>query len=152
MRKILFLFFLVLASQNTFAQGDYAYAGGVRLGNPLALTAKYFFADAHAVEAIVGIQQPRGWGLTALYEYHGDFNWRGDSNWFIGGGFSAMLNRTPEFSLGGDIILGYEYTFPTLPLSFTIDWKPGYSHNFGKSEEYGLDLWQAALSLRYAFK
>ena len=151
--KHFFIFFLLLfAANRAFSQGDYAYAGGVRFGNPLALSAKYFFADAHAVEAILGIEYPRGWGLTALYEYHNDFNWRGDSNWFVGGGFSMMLNRNIEYSVGGDIIIGYEYTFPTLPLNFSLDWKPGYAYNPKDPAEYGLDLMQAALTLRYAFK
>jgi hypothetical protein len=136
------------------AQGDYAYAVGIRAGNPIGLSGKYFFADEHAVEAILCIEQPRGWGLTGLYEYHGDFNWRGDSNWFVGGGCSMMLNRTFDFSLGGDIILGFEYTFPTLPINFALDWKPGYSYNLtGDSQSgFGFDPLQAALTLRYAFK
>ncbi|MEY4928046.1 MAG: hypothetical protein RI894_2482 [Bacteroidota bacterium] len=154
-KQLLLLFSLFLGlffSKNAFGQGDYAYAVGLRAGNPLAISGKYFFADAHAVEAILGIQQPRGWGLTALYEYHGDFNWRGDANWFVGGGLSLMLNRTPDFSVGGDIIVGYEYTFPTLPINLALDWKPGYAYNPKKPSEYGLDLLQASLTLRYAFK
>lgn len=154
-KKIKFLFALFFFSLKTsVAQGDYLYAVGLRAGNPIGVSGKYFFGEPHAVEAILGIQQPRGWGLTALYEYHGDFNWRGDSNWFAGAGFSTMLNRTQDFSIGGDIIVGYEYTFPTLPLNFTLDWKPGYSYNpkDPKDVNTGLDLLQAALSIRYAFK
>ena len=140
-----FIFFSSLA-QKSAAQADYLMAFGVRMGNPLALEGKYFWADQHAVEAIVGIQYPRGWGLTGLYEYHGDIGWRGDANWFVGAGGSAMLNRDNVFSVGGDVIIGFEYTFPTLPLNFSIDYKPSYDN------KNALRLDQAALTMRYPFK
>ena len=63
-----------------------------------------------------------------------------------------LFNRTSDFSIGGDAIIGYEYTFPTLPLNFTLDWKPGYAYNPKDPSEFGLDLWQAAVTIRYAFK
>jgi hypothetical protein len=135
--------FLALSVQ---AQSDYFIAGGIRAGDPLGLDAKYYFADAHAVQAIVGLQHPRGWGVTGLYQYNGDFNWRGDMNWFVGGGLSMMLNRTDDFSFGGDVIVGIEYTLPTLPLNFALDYKPSWD------TKYGLQLDQAALTLRYAWK
>jgi hypothetical protein len=144
--KIFILGISLFFSKNMAAQSDYFIAFGGRAGNPLALDAKYYFADAHAVQAIVGLEYPRGWGLTGLYQYNGDFNWRGEMNWFVGAGGSIMLNRDDIFSAGGDVILGIEYTFPTLPLNFALDFKPGfYTH-------YGLLLDQAALTLRYALK
>ena len=146
--QIFIIIITLFFSKNTAAQSDYFLAVGVRAGNPLAVDGKYYFADAHAVQAIVGLQYPRGWGLTGLYQYNGDFNWRGEMNWFVGAGGSVMLNRDDIFSVGADVILGIEYTFPTLPLNFALDWKPTYS-NYPKNE---LQLEQAAITLRYALK
>jgi hypothetical protein len=146
--QIFIIVISIFFTKNMAAQSDYFLAVGVRAGNPLAVDGKYYFADAHAVQAIVGLQYPRGWGLTGLYQYNGDFNWRGEMNWFVGAGGSMMLNRDDIFSVGADLILGIEYTFPTLPLNFALDWKPCYS-NFPQNQ---LQLDQAAITLRYALK
>jgi hypothetical protein len=144
--KIFFIIISLFFSKNILAQSDYFLAIGARAGNPGGIDAKYYFADAHAVQAIVGLQYPRGWGLTGLYQYNGDFNWRGEMNWFAGGGISMMFNRDDIFSFGGDVIVGIEYTFPTLPLNFAIDYKPSFDTYYGFRGD------QAAITLRYALK
>ena len=146
MKNIIFSLFILLNATMLPAQSDYAMAFGLRAGNPLAADGKYFFSDKIAAEAIVGLQFPRGWGVTALAEYHGDIGWRGEMNWFVGAGASAMYNRDNRFTFGGDLIGGIEYTFPTLPLNFSMDWKPSYD------TYYRFRADQIALTLRYALK
>ena len=134
-------------ANSVFAQADYEQAYGIRGGNLLGFTGKYFLTDATAVEALVGVGLPRGWTLCGLYELHGDIG-RGEANWFIGaGGDAAYSVLDKKFSIGGDLIVGAEYTLPLIPLTFSADWKPYYA-----TAGYGLGLNQFAVSVRYYWR
>jgi hypothetical protein len=125
------------------AQAHYTLGVGVRGGNPLGVTGKYFLSETSAVEGILAYQLVRGYGIVGLYEYHGAIG-REPLNWFAGAGGSLMaFSIDKKVTIGVDAILGIEYTLVRRPINFSIDWKPGYS------SYYRWKLDQVAVSVRY---
>ena len=133
----------LFCSSFVFAQAHYTLGVGVRGGNPLGVTGKYFFSEKSAVEGILGYQLVRGYSLTGLYEFHGAIG-REPLNWFAGaGGSLAAFSIDRKVTVGVDAILGIEYTLVRQPINFSVDWKPGYS------SFYRWKLDQVAVSVRY---
>lgn len=130
----------------------YRNAFGVRLGYDNGLTLKHFASPSSAFEGILSAS-PRYFQLTGLYEYQQPFQGAPGLDWFVG--FGAHLGsvyykdyKGSRAMIGGDLIAGLEYVFPSAPFNVTLDWKP----TFNFSNDYN-DYWFAglALSLRYTF-
>jgi len=122
---------------------------GLRLGLPFGGTARYFFDDANAVEGIAGVYSGT-FTVTGLYERHFDLSALTTEGfgWFIGGGAHMGTRETDgnvKFIAGVDGIGGIDYTFPTLPLNLSLDWKPAIHFNTSS------DLTDFAVSVRYTF-
>jgi hypothetical protein len=116
------LMICLLASAAVNAQ-DYKGAVGVRFSSKAALlntsvSLKYFFSDKTAVEGLVGVSDPFALGL--LVEQHKPFV--SGIKYFYGGGFYGAFSGDRRFGLQG--IIGLDYKIPTLPIGFSLDWKP----------------------------
>ena len=162
--------FLLLASAAD-AQ-PYHLGGGLRLGEWYGLQGKIFVSDSKAFELIVS-PVTRGMHLSLLAETHtsafgqkgllafiglgphialwsdGRYNAWWNDDW-KGGNPRNYYNRSGDpaqgrIALGLDMIMGLEYTIPSLPLSIALDWKPGVML-LGNP---GLILNDVALSLRF---
>jgi hypothetical protein len=159
MRKYLLLLLLpllFLAARST-ANAQYNNAIGLRLWYYPGITFKHHISDPGALEFILDTH----WGgiiLTGLYEHHFPLGPE-NLNVFVGGGAhigfynynSRWGNRWGPYDggafLGLDGIVGLEYTIPTVPLNFTLDYKPAF--NFAGYVGFWGD--SGALSIRYAF-
>ena len=122
---------------------------GVRLGLPLGVTGRYFFADRSAVEGIVGLYN-RTFSVTALYQYHFDLSALTipGFGWYAGGGAhlgTRDIDGSWRFLAGIDGVAGLNYNFGPIPLNLSLDWKPAV--HFGNSS----DLADFAVSARYIF-
>ena len=136
MKKILLvidlsLIFISLATLG-FSQSDapttnvnHTDAIGIRLGptSPAiqnGITYKHFLNESNALEGILSLTN--GFGICGLYEIHKPLPVE-NVQWLIGGGgYVAFVNSANYF--GGAGIVGIDYTFPSIPLNLTIDWKP----------------------------
>jgi hypothetical protein len=122
---------------------------GLRLGLPFGGTVRYFFDEANAVEGIAGVYAGT-YTITGLYERHFDLSALTTEGfgWFVGGGAHMGSRKTDgnmKFIGGVDGIGGVDYTFPTLPLNLSLDWKPAIHFNTSS------DLADFAISVRYTF-
>ncbi len=156
---IILLSFLIIPRSR--AQDYYKTAFGVRLGSDIGLSAKHFLGRTSAIEGMFSYRW-KGFLLTTLYEKENIAFSTPGLNWYIGGGlhFGFWSKHTSKakwwdyedhpdgyFIMGADVILGMEYTLPTIPLNIAIDWKPAI--NFLGYTGFWGDFF--AISLRYAF-
>ncbi len=136
MKKILLvialaLIFISLATMG-FSQSDepavnphYTDAIGIRLGptSPAiqnGITYRHFLNESTALEGILSLSN--GFGVCGLYEIYKPLPVE-NVQWFMGaGGYVAFVNSNNYF--GGAGIVGVDYTFPSIPLNLSIDWKP----------------------------
>jgi hypothetical protein len=157
MKRLIIILLIECLSCNIFAQ-DYNTAIGVRVSIAMGLTVKHNFNENNAIEGTIASR----WGgflITGLYEYTRPFNVEG-LNWYygIGAHFAHWDSKKSDFPewwntghngaytvIGGDGILGIEYTFDSFPMNVSLDWKPVFNF-FGYS---GLWADMVALSIRY---
>ena len=150
MKKTLFItMLLVLGLNYANAQLKGNPQLGLRLGLPFGATARYFFDDANAVEGIAGAYA-HTFTITGLYERHFDLSalTTDGFGWFVGGGAhmgTRKIEDNVKFIAGVDGIGGIDYTFPSLPINLSIDWKPAIHFNTSS------DLADFAISVRYTF-
>lgn len=149
-RKALWLGLLFLtAGSQLKAQSKGNVQGGLRFGLPLGVTARYFFSNADAVEGIAGFNN-QTFTVTGLYERHFDLSALTTQGfaWYIGGGAhmgSRRIEGSTRFIGGIDGIAGVDYTFPSIPLNLSLDWKPAVHFTTPS------DLTDFAVSVRYIF-
>jgi hypothetical protein len=140
---------LGVCAYSAHAQSKDNLQAGLRLGLPFGGTARYFFNDANAVEAVAGVYA-QTFTVTGLYEHHFDLSALTTQGfaWFIGGGAHLGSRKTDgnmKFIGGIDGIAGIDYTFPAFPLNLSLDWKPAIHFNTSS------DLADFAISVRYTF-
>jgi hypothetical protein len=155
MKKLLFLFAIILALGTSTRGQDYRTAIGLRLGYPAnGLTVKHFLSQKSAVEGIVATSYG-GFVVTGLYENE---HWTGEYpglNWFWGFGAhigfwdtNPYVNQfTGSAIIGADFIAGLEYTFDEIPLNLSIDLMPTVNL-IGYTGWGGI---RGGLSIRYVF-
>lgn len=145
-KKILLcLSFVLFVCMTISAQDNYEQSIGLRGGSLSGVTYKRFLDRFAAIEAIAGYHFGNGKvpSLTGLYEYHFFISYQ--LNWYAGGGLSLGANQD-SFRTTVEAIIGLEYTTSNFPVSFAIDYKPGYE--IINNEIIYIDF---ALSLRYVF-
>jgi hypothetical protein len=154
MRKAGFILLLFIAifsvkakAQDNVAQ-NYKMALGVRLSSSApvinnSISFKYFYKENTAVEALFSFGDPVG--LGALIEKHNPITSQAFT-WFYGGG--VYLGFGGGRNVGGQGVLGLDYKFPTIPINFSLDWKPEL--NFAK--EFSFEPAAVGLSARFTFK
>ena len=152
MKKVLFIlsvFFTLSASAQ-----NYDWALGLRLGGNAGFTMKKSLGRSTAFEGILS-PSDRGLLAVALLEKHHAFLNEPGLSWYYGaGGHAGFWNEggpnhyfrysEGHYALGVDGILGLEYSFVSVPLNFSIDWKPA----FNLAEYTGFYYGDAALSIR----
>ena len=153
LKKLFIVGILVTAFTATLSAQNYQTGFGVRLGYDNGLTLKHFMSPSSAFEGILSAS-PHHFQLTGLYEYQQPVPGAPNLDWYVGLG--AHLGNIykkdwagDKLIIGGDLIAGLEYAFPSAPFTASLDWKPSF--NFvGDWNDY----WYAgfALSLRYTFR
>ena len=146
-RYILLIIPLLAFVHETSAQSKGNPQIGIRLGQPLGATARYFFDDANAVEGIAGTYNET-FTVTGLYERHFDLSALTVAGfaWYAGGGAHMGVREIRDetkFIAGFDGIIGLDYTFQTIPLNLSLDWKPAVHFSTPS------DLASFAVSVRY---
>jgi len=146
-RYILLIIPLLAFVHGTSSQSKGNPQIGIRLGQPLGATARYFFDDANAVEGIAGIYNET-FTVTGLYERHFDLSALTVPGfaWYAGGGAHMGARRiegSTKFIAGFDGIVGLDYTFEKIPLNLSLDWKPAVHFTTPS------DLASFAVSARY---
>lgn len=138
-------FMLIVCSAN--AQG-YKSAVGVRFSSKAALvnnsvSLKYFFTEKTAVEGLITFNDPFALGL--LVEQHKPFT-TNHFTYFYGGGVYAGFSGQRRAGLQG--VLGLDYKIPTIPLNFSIDWKPELT----VTKEFSFEPQALGITARFTFK
>lgn len=169
MKTRLFLLGALLLAGAARAQADYKTAVGVRLGAANGVTVKHFVRPKNAIEGILTARW-RTLGLTGLYTVNGNAFGTRELNWYIGGGAHAYIwnngprgwgwgryknappwwdsGRENQAVVGLDGVLGLEYTIPSAPINFALDWKPAI--NLVNYPGFWAD--EFGFSVRYAIK
>ena len=120
--SFIFLLLLMLAAASLHAQKA-PIAVGVRISNSApvvnsSLSIRYYMNNNHAFEGLLSFSPV---ALGGLYEVFKPLQTTGLS-WFYGAGAYVGFSKPATF--GGQGILGLDYTPNTLPLNFSLDWKP----------------------------
>ena len=141
----LFIFFC-LGGQTVQAQ-DYDASLGIRLGGGTGITYKSHLSGNMAFEGLLYMNPFNYGGLlgVGLAEWHFPLG-RSDWNWFAGAGGHVALFGNTGFGIGVDGIIGLEYTFRDIPVTFQFDYKPAIN----LTNEWN-DYSNVALSIRYVF-
>ena len=114
----------ILFAGSALKAQNYNWAIGVRGGvTASGITVKYNFDPANAIEGIVDFAQ--GFNLYALYERNIPVIAEG-FNFYYGAGanIGSWGHHDGEFTFGIDGIVGLEYKIASLPLAFSLDYKP----------------------------
>jgi len=148
----------ILSAEKATAQMDYKFAGGVRFAGFYGLTGKYALKENAAIEGIISFPWD-GLMITGLYEFTGNIAAIEEFNYYVGGG--VVLGNQPKLQphpvfrteergayIGAAVIGGVEYTFTSLPVNLSLDWKPFFTL-IPASYFASADI---ALSIRYTFK
>jgi len=138
------IFFLL--STSVKAQ-DYKGAIGVRFSSKAALintsvSLKYFFNEKIAAEGLVTPADPFALGL--LVEWHQPM--LTNFKYFYGGGMYAGFSGERRVGFHG--IIGLDYKIPSIPLNFSIDWKPELT----VAKEFSFEPQALGLSARFTIK
>jgi hypothetical protein len=139
--------FSIFIFSSANAQG-YKSAVGVRFSSRAALinnsvSLKYFFTEKTAVEGLITFNDPFALGL--LVEQHKPLT-TNHFTYFYGGGVYAGFSGPRRAGLQG--IIGLDYKIPTIPLNFSIDWKPELT----VTKEFSFEPQALGISARFTFK
>jgi hypothetical protein len=146
---------LILSAGNSKAQ--YNHALGLRFSYYPGITFKTHVSTPGAIELILDTHWG-GWIFTGLYEHHFPLGPENLNIYLGGGGHVGLWPYSPRWRnywepydggpfVGVDGIVGLEYTIPTVPLNFSLDYKP----SFNLVGYYGWWYDNAALSMRFVF-
>lgn len=156
---------LLSFQQEAAAQKNYNTGLGLRLGYTYGISVKHFLSESVSFEGILSSRyygRGRAWGrgygrgyagfnFTALFQKHWQIADINGFNWFVGGGAHIGGNGyddVPYLNLGIDGNIGIEYTIPTAPVTFQLDYKP----SIDLFRYYGFGYDEVALSIRYVFR
>lgn len=146
MKKYVYILFIGIFTLNSAKAIDIESAG-VRAGFGGEISARFPFKHKR-IEADLGI-----WGRGNAMLVTGVYQWVWDLdhitpglNWFAGPGAQVMLG-TDLLNLGIVGQVGLDYLIPGIPLSASLDYRPGLF--LGKNN--GFDGAAFALGLRYCF-
>jgi len=145
---IVSLFFVTAANaQESIQNSERKHALGIRISSQDAavnhsISYKYFFNPATAFEALFSFSDPVAIG--ALLEKDTPFGPSGMS-WFWGAG--AYVGFSGGRNFGAQGIVGLDFIATTLPVNFSIDWKPEL--NFTK--QFSFEPAAVGFSARFVF-
>ncbi len=132
-------------------------AVGLRMGLGAGVTFQHFTSNRAALEAIA-YQRLGAVNLTILAEAHEKISNVSGLRYFYGAGAHAWVFnqnsvlmdnvlRKNAYALGLDAIVGVAYYFRSMPISFSVDWKPAINL---KGSHY-IEWDAGAISARYRF-
>lgn len=126
MKKLLLILAVISLFGATKASAqDYNWAVGIRGGVTVSgITVKHNFDPANSIEGMVDFT--RGVNVYALYERNIPVISEG-FNFYYGGGAnigSWAKHSYNKFTMGINAIVGLEYKIRSLPLAFSVDYKP----------------------------
>lgn len=138
------------SAQESASVQEYAWAVGVRVGGANGgLTVKRNFG-ATAVEIGVAIAADDSGRLQALYEWQMPVLSNGFMFYYGVGAFVGAFDfsSAPQMGIGIEGVVGLEYKVPSVPVAFSLDYRPGVSivPDFSKST-YG----DVGIGLKYCF-
>lgn len=141
------VFITAAHSQEVAQSTEKKHALGIRISSQDAvinhsITYKYFFNPSLAVEGLFSFSDPVALGI--LLEKHTAFGQAGLS-WFWGAG--AYVGFGGGRNVGAQGVIGLDFMAPTLPVNFSIDWKPEL--NF--SRQFSFEPAAVGFSARFAF-
>ena len=123
----LFFTFLYLKTTETYAQ-DKEWGLGLRIGNPTGITAKKYLGAGNALEVALGTNYNNdGFELLAHYLFHFPVNGAPGLDWYYGFGGQLQSHDRGDrdgdnnVELGGDGVIGLEYTLANAPVSIFLD-------------------------------
>lgn len=131
--------FVALTTTRVVAQ-DYNWAIGLRGGETTSgITAKYNFDATNSLEAMVGVLH--GVNVVGLYERNVPVIGDGFNCYYgVGGNIGNWRrNKSNQFTMGVDLIVGLEYKLRNVPLAFSVDYKP-VANFVGHTGIYALDF------------
>lgn len=151
-RNLLFIAFtctgLISAHAAPEYMGDARSKGGnfglgAMLGDPMAISAKYFFTPNTALNAAVGYgySEDDGFQINLDYIVHPHVFTRNDDfsmSWFIGLGGAALLGNDSNANVRAP--LGITFTFMEQPVEAFVEFAPGVGlvDDFGFAFDGGL--------------
>lgn len=163
--KYILTFFLVITALTITAQREVSSAG-LRSGGVSGISIK-LIDDMNAMEIIAGVQR-NGFKLTGLIQKNNPIEVRRIANLYMISGLGAhagferytaeetkMIDGITYYSyrkvvapvIGGDLNIGIEYHFESVPFQVSLDYKP-YFELFGK-KIFRLDFWDIGFTVRY---
>lgn len=159
MKKMMLVLTAVMAVTHSLEaqRGMLDNAVGLRMGLGSGVTFQHFTSNRNAFEAIA-YQRFGAANLTLLAEAHEQmFDVRGLRYFYGAGAHVWVFNRNSvlqdnilrenSYALGVDAIVGISYYLRSVPIQFSVDWKPGI--NLLGSHYIEWD--SGALSARYRF-
>lgn len=141
------LFSATAYAQQTPSSVERKNALGIRISSQDAvvnhsISYKHFFNSTTAAEALFSFSDPVAIG--ALIEKHQPFGVAG-LTWFWGAGAYVGFGGGRNFGAQG--VVGLDFIAPTLPLNFSVDWKPEL--NFVK--QFSFEPAAVGFSARFLF-
>jgi hypothetical protein len=159
MVKISFLLSLLfaLSLQSLSQRGMLENALGIRLGLGNGVTYQHFATNRIALEAMA-FQRYGAFNVTILVEAHEKlFDVKGFRYFYGAGGHVWAFNQRSvlqennlsenSIALGVDAIIGIAYYLRSVPIQFSVDWKPAMNL---KGSNY-IEWDSGGLSVRYRF-
>jgi hypothetical protein len=159
MTKSIFLMSVIVltASASSAQRGMLDNAVGIRAGLGSGVTFQHFTNNRNAFEAIA-YQRFGAVNLTLLAEAHEQmFDVRGLRYFYGAGAHVWVFNqnsvlqdnilRENSYALGVDAIVGMAFYLRSIPLQFSVDWKPGINLHGSHYIEWD----SGGLSARYRF-
>lgn len=163
------ILFLIIFSGTQLQSQDVRTSLGLRGGGTSGITFKYIDADDTGFELIAGWREG-GFRLTGLLQKYKPIATNKVPNLYLVTGFGAhagyihydaynnyyhedyyyyrYYTKTKPV-IGIDAMAAVEYHFESVPIQFSIDYKP-YIEFFGR-KTFRMDLWDLGFSLRYMF-
>ena len=138
MKKIILTLALVLGCL-TFANAQ-QNALGLKFngsGNSADISYQRFLNDANRLEINLGVDSFNALDLfviSAIYQrVFGLEQLAPGFKWYVGLGAMTIAGSGADFNLWAIPNIGFEYTFPTVPLQLALDYTPvmGITHEFG---------------------
>lgn len=132
--KTFFIATLLLALTATISAQNYKTAIGGRVGFFNGISVKHFLNPNNAVEGIMSFRWD-GVVITGLYEWQNPLPNAQGFDYYVGLGGHIGFFDDYEWDddddtsaiVGFDLILGLEYTFPQVPFTIGLDYKPAFN-------------------------
>lgn len=170
MKKVALTILFIAFSITGFSQ-VFEKQVGLRLGVTPGITGKIIKNDKTAIEGVLGFREG-GLQLYGLVESYHPIIKTNTQRWmmyFGGGGHIGYINgynrvrrwsntsgyyyeeqRIAGMVIGLDGVIGTEYTFPKVPITLSIEFKPFFE--FQDFRNFYVNFWDFGFGIKYSFK